>query len=784
VLLAYSLASGAATLTTADYSRAERFLWWNAERYVINGDIQHHWIGNEDRFWYLRANAVGGREFIVVDANTGHETSAFGQKLVAASLSKATGKRIADDALPFTSFSFLGNGAAIQFSVNGTIWVCQLNGSGCIGGPQVEQKSGEVLSPDGRRAAYVKNHNLWLRDTASGRDMPLTADGEEDYDYATESSDSTHAVTDQRLGKTLTPQLIWSADSRHILTYRLDQRGVKPLYLMQSVTDDGTIRPKLYPYRYALPGDTDIATLRLLLIDAVAPQSKFLDVPPLLAYGDESLFNIHYAWWSDDGRKVYFLRRARFAKSISLNVVDSMTGQPREILQETASTPVRLSDDDTGIWSAPSIHVLKNGDVIWYSERDGWAHLYYYEGATGRLRNRITKGDWVVSRIVHVDEEQRRIFFLARGREPHEDPYQQHLYSVNFDGSAMRLLTPENAEHHVATRLQVRDAELAAFSPSGRYFVDTYSRPDLPPVLVLRRADGRRIRQLEQADISKLREGGYTPVEPFQVLAADERTAIYGNLFRPSGFVASKKYPIIDSNYPGPHCTRTSKSFTAALFHPFETQSLADLGFIVITIDGRGTPHRSKAFLDYSYGRMEKASDLEDHIAGIRQLAQRYPYMDVERVGIWGVSAGGFAAARAVLKYPDFYKVAVSAEANHDQRGEVGSWAETYMGPLDRQLYDEASNLSLAANLKGKLLLMHGDVDDNTPPFLTLRLVSNLIKANKDFDLLLIPNANHGAFTLPYFTRKKWDYFVRNLLGAEPPSGYEITQPPSVHDLF
>jgi dipeptidyl aminopeptidase/acylaminoacyl peptidase len=286
----------------------------------------------------------------------------------------------------------------------------------------------------------------------------------------------------------------------------------------------------------------------------------------------------------------------------------------------------------------------------------------------------------------------------------------------------------------------------------------------MPPVFVVRRADGGLINRVAEADISGLRKEGYTPVEPFQVTAADGKTAIYGNLFRPSTFDASKKYPVIDSIYTLPSVIRTGKSFSGALFNYFEAQSLAELGFIVVTIDGRGTAYRSKAFLDYAYGHLDKVSDLDDHIAANRELARRYPYMDLDRVGADGVSAGGYGAARAILAYPDFYKVAVAAEGNQDQRAGPAALEETMLGPLDANTYTAASNLPLAAHLKGKLLLMHGDLDESASPSLTMKLVDALVKADRDFDLVIVPNEGHSMFAAsPYFIRKKWDYFVRNL---------------------
>lgn len=780
--LGSSWACAASTVAIADYARAERFLPWNASRYVVNGDIQHHWIGNEDRFWYLRTEPTGEKKFVVVDAASGEQSPAFDQKAIADALSKLTDNVVEAGKLPFSIFRYIQGNSAIQFEYAKKLWTCQLQSSTCVMSAPTEAAN-QALSPDGKWAAFVRDHNLWVRSTSGDEEFALTRNGIEHYEYAGTPGDSTDTITKMRHPGPTPPQVIWSPDSRYILSHQLDERKVKDLYLIQSVPEDGSVRPKLYTYRYDMPGDENVPELEPVVFNVGTRQEVRLATRSLIgAYG--SLITRHLTWWSADSKKIYYLNKDRFSKTLALDTADPASGHVTEILRESSKTYVQPCNGNP-FGDAPSIRVLLNGDVIWYSERDGWGHLYYYDGTKGTLRNQITHGNWVVRSIVRVDVTEKRVYFMANGREG-GDPYEQRLYSTQFDGSGMRLLTPEDADHElppvtnesISNDSLLSEAELDRFSPSGRYFVDSYSRPDLVPMLVLRACDGRLIRRLEQADITKLKEGGYIPIEPFQVLAADGKTAIYGNLFRPSTFDPGRKYPVIDAIYPGPQTIRTEKGFIGATFDDLEAQSLAELGFIVITIDGRGTPNRSKAFLDYSYGRMDKASDLEDHIAGIRQLAQRYPYMDLDRVGLDGASGGGYAAVHALEAYPDFYKVAVSASGNYDQRGYLSVWGETYNGPEEGSGSPSGSDLLLAANLEGKLLLMHGEMDDNVSPTLTMKLVDALIRANKDFDLLIIPNANHDAYTMsPYFIRRKWDYFVRNLLEAQPPVNYSIVRP-------
>ena len=779
--------AAAPAVTAQDYARAERFLSWNRDRYLINGDIQQHWIGATDRFWYQRTNEEGAKEFVVVNAADGARHPAFDQARIAAALSKLTGKPIEPGALPFSSFEYIGGERAIQFGIEDAQWTCQIKTAVCQRASSQAVKADESPSPDGKWVAYAREHNLGVRERSSGREVALTTDGIENYGYATESGHAAGVVRQRHGGRK--PQLLWSPDSRSILTFRVDERRVKDFHLIESTPEDGSQRPKFYSYRFALPGDQEIAQIHPVIIDVANRRTTAVDAAPLPVLAELVTYH-HNAWWSPDSRTVYSLRIDRFARSIGLEQIDARTGKVREILRESAEVGLHITNEDGVFLGHPAVRTLENGDVIWFSERDGWAHLYYYDGATGKLRNQITKGPWVVRSIVRVDEAKRLLYFTAGGREPGAEPYQQNLYCIRFDGSGIRLLTPETAEHRgggspgSGFESELSTAETGRFSPSGRYFIDNYSRPDLPPVFVLRTADGRLVKRLETADISKLREGGYTAIEPFQAVAADGKTAIYGNLLRPSTFSPDRRYPVIDAVYPGPSNIRAQKTFSGATFDTMEAQSLAELGFIVVTVDGRGTPHRAREFSDYAYGRYEKASDLEDHIAAIRQLANRYPYMDLDRVGVDGHSGGGYAAVHALLAYPDFYKVGVAASGNQDQRIGYSHWGELYIGPMDENRYLAASNTPLARNLKGKLLLAHGEMDDNVSPAQTLKLVDALVRENKDFDLLIVPNVNHLVRFSGYFIRRKWDYFVRNLLGAEPPPGYRIEEPEQIAKII
>src|SRR6266404_5037065 len=468
--------------------------------------------------------------------------------------------------------------------------------------------------------------------------------------------------------------------------------------------------------------------------------------------------------WSADGASLAFVSTSRDHKQEQLRVADAATGKVRDVLQETASTQYESGQGRVN-WR----YLPQSNEVIWYSERENWGHLYLYDLASGKLKNRITSGDWVVTQVLRVDDKARQVYFMADGREKGRDPYFAHFYRVGFDGKGLALLTPEDGNHDIVP------------SKDGRYFVDTYSKPDVAPVSVLRDADGKLLATIEKADISRLTATGWKPPVPIVVKARDGQTDLYGLMFQPTNLDPTRKYPIVNHIYPGPQSGSVgSRSFAASRG---DTQALAELGFIVVEIDGMGNPFRSKKFHDAYYGNLGD-NTLPDQVAGMKQLAQKYPYIDLERTGVYGHSGGGFATADAMFRYPDFFKVGISESGNHDNREYEDDWGERYHGLLQKTAdgkdnYDDSANQVLAKNLKGHLLLAHGTLDDNVPPYNTLLVVDALVKANKDFDLLMLPNQRHGyGAAANYMTRRRWDYFVRYLLGAEPPKEYELRPPP------
>ena len=734
-------------LTAPDYARAEQFLSYNTQPLVDGSAGPPNWLAN-DRFWY-RVLTARGAEFVLVDPARKTRTAAFDQARLAAALSQASGQPYEANRLPFRSFTFSPDEKTLTFAAGGKQW--QYNVASGQLTPQTPAAPApgadrEIVSPDGKLAAFIQDDNLWVRDTKTNQTTPLTTDGAPNYGYATDNAGWTHSDR---------PVLRWSPDSRKIATFRQDQRRVGNMYLTPTTVG----RPKLETWKYPLPGDKDIITIERVIVEVNPAKVVRLQVAPdphrgSLSDDISSSGTFDDVDWSPDGSQLAFVSTSRDHKQEKLRLADAATGAVRDVFSETVATQY-----ESGQGAINWRYLPKTREIIWYSERDNWGHLYLYDAATGKVKNQITKGEYVVTQLLKVDEQERQLYFLADGREP-GNPYFSHLYRIGLDGKHLKLLTPEPGNHQVT------------FAPSGRYFVDTYSQPDKPGQTVLRSAEGKLLKTLEKTDISRLVATGWKPPTPITVKAADAQTDLYGLLFTPTTLDPAKKYPIINYIYPGPQGGGVgSWSFSAARS---DHQALAELGFVVVVIEGSCNPLRSKSYHDACYGNMAE-NTLSDQIAGMRQLAQRYPYIDLARAGIWGHSGGGYATAAAMFRYPEFFKVGISESGNHENRNYEDDWAERYIGllktnPDSTTNYDNQANAAFAKNLQGKLLLAHGLMDDNVPASNTWLVVEALTKANKTYDLVVFPNAAHGYGVSSYYMmRRRWDYFVEHLAGRQPP---------------
>ncbi len=737
--------------TLEDYQRAEKFLPGNVRHLVYVADVSPHWIEKTNRFWYRRVGAkVGSKEseFVLVDAEQNTSGPALDHERLATALSQAAKQEYSATALPFSEIEFVDGGKAIRFSVDAAQWTCPLATYECHREQPHPETANEVLSPNKRWAAYVKEYNLYLRDVSTGTMLQLTNDGVAGWDYATPLP-SLRVMVDQGTEEVKQPAAVfWSPDSSKLVTYRLDSRNSGRFTSLQFVPPD-QLRPRAFTYVYPLPGEV-LAKAEPIIFDIqsgkrIDVQSALLELP----FQDGPGFD-----WFADSKSFHYDDDARGFKAKELRVVDASTGEQKVLVREQADSYVDPGETFYRFVEA-------TGEILWSSERDGWNHLYIYNRKTGQLENQITQGPWVVRGIEHIDEKNRRVYFMANGREKGEDPYQAHLYGVGLDGKGLQLLSPENANHSVSV------------SPDGTFFVDNYSRPDLPGEAVLRRTkDGSEVRVLEKTDASELLKTGWKFAEPFQGKAADGTTDLYGLIWRPSNFDAAKKYPIVEFVYTGPQGFFVPKNFAGTL----GLQSMAELGFVVVMVDGRGTAGRSRAFHQFSYRNL--GGSFEDHVAMIKQMAERYPYLDATRVGVFGTSAGGYGAAHAMLAFPEFYKVGVSTSGDHDARLDKAWWNEAYQGYPVQDDYAAQSNVTMAARLQGHLLLEHGDIDDNVHPVETIRFVDALMKANKNFDMLFVPNMFHGESGehALYLVRRRWDYFVQYLLGVTPPANFEIKE--------
>jgi len=724
------------------YARAEALLGPNLESKVLNGFVVPTWIGKTDRFWYRREIA-GGHEYVLVDAATGR-------------------KRVVPE-------------------------------SEVVPAPEPQPAAGLLPSPDGKQSLRVRDGNLHLVD-ATGAERALTTDGSPNAGYGIYPDNRADFVPRQRSGDPQPPvDTQWSPDGRTVLVPFIDQSKVPTYPFLESAPLDGSFRPIAYPVRIPLVGEHP-ATFEWRLIDFASGQQRRIELPyEKLLVIQQDMIAVRDSWWTKNSRHLYLAAHGDNMESAFLFEVDVATGASRTVVDDRV---LPRTDLNSTSYNPINVRVVRDGrELIWFSQRDGWGHLYRYDIASGRLLNRITSGDWLVRDIIEVDEKRGVLYFTASGREP-GNPYYRGIYRVKFDGSDLRLLSPEPADHPLAPnkRFVLSLEGVTPFkpvSPSGKYIAYTYSRVDQPPRFVVRRvADASLVAEIERADVTGLMAAGWRAPEEFTVKADDGKTDLWGVIYRPSDFDPQKRYPVIDAQYASPLTAVAPRNFFQAWRgrQPIAPSSYAELGFVVVSVDSRGTTYRSKDFLHHNYGRLN-VNGLDDHVHVIRELVKTRPYMDVDRVGIVGHSYGGYSALRALLEFPDFFKVGISSAPMATGHGMYNDYHwNAFQG---RPKYSDGSEwrpgpkevpsnwtvldaTSQASRLKGKLLLQLGELDENAPAGQILQFASALIRENKDFEFMYLPSRDHQFLGESYVMRRDWDFMVRNLMGREPPAGYQI----------
>ncbi len=812
----------------ADYQRAATFEQRTRDK-LFRQRIQPQWLPEVPQFWYRVDTAPNEWEFVFVDAQQGERRAAFDHQRLAAALHSATGETVDPQQLPFRWISLTPGATQIRFAAYGKSWRCDLpdyqlqeesasedenaqtrgvdrlrrwrrsrrtgaetqvefvnrtdqelqlswidssgeqRSYGAIapgkgreqhtyeghiwvvsdsqGKPlaifQATAEPGEAIvdsteplsldspnvtrtrrsraatSPDGRWQASIRDHNLLLQDTDSDEEIALSSDGTEQDAYR--------------------PQIFWSPDSKKLVVMQQAAGQGREIFLIESAPAD-QLQPKLHTLGYDKPGDR---------LPVSRPRLYDLETRRQIPISDElwpTPWSTQDIRWHADSGRFTFLYNQRGHQVLRIVEVDATTGATRAIIDEQSETFLDYAHKQFAHYADAT------REIIWMSERDGWNHLYLFDADSGKQKNAITRGPWVVRGVERVDEQSRQIWFRAGGIRPDQDPYYVHLCRVNFNGSGLTVLTESNGTHEWE------------FSPDGQFLIDRWSRVDQPPVTELHSAeDGQHLCELERADWSRLLETGWQPPERFVATGRDGTTEIYGVIVRPTHFQPGQKYPVIERIYAGPQSAFVPKSFALLSGH----HKLAELGFVVVQIDGMGTSHRSKAFHDVCWKNLAD-SGFPDRIRWLQAAAHRHSEIDLTRVGIYGGSAGGQSALRALLAHGDFYHVAVADCGCHDNRMDKVWWNELWMGWPIGPHYEEQSNVTQAHQLQGKLLLTFGELDRNVDPASTMQVVDALVKADKDFDLLIMPGTGHGAGERPYAQRRRMDFFVRHLLQVEP----------------
>lgn len=713
--------------TVEDYRRAlslsDRF-----DGLVTNVADNAEWIGESSELTFRRS-VEGGHRFRRVNAETLEERPAFDHERLAAALADLIAEEYTASTLPFESFDYTDGGAAIEFRAGGSRYRCDIPSYECaaVSTDAREEREDIRVSPDGRLEAFIQNYNVAIREVGSdGQPVLLSRDGSEGNAYSLKT-------------------IAWSPDSRKLAAYRIIPGYERQVHYIES-SPAGQLQPRHRTRNYTKPGDV-LPVRRPVLFDVETGEQHIVD---------DVLFPNAYSMsrleWREDGRAFTFEYNQRGHQVYRIIEVDAETGNARAVISEEPETFFYYRDSSGS--GKKFRHDLDDGrEIIWMSERDGWNHLYLYDGVAGRVEHQITRGEWVVRDVEWVDEENRQIYFAASGMNAEQDPYFVHYYRIDFDGTGLTALTDADATHTLS------------FSPDRQYYIVGWSRVDVPPITQLRRTrDGVVLAELGRGDQSALLAAGWTPPEPFVAKGRDGVTDIWGVIIRPTNFDPSRTYLVIESIYAGPHDNHVQKAFRVSARGMREQ---AELGFIVVQIDGMGTSNRSKAFHDVAWKNLKDAGFL-DRILWHQAVAERYPYYDLSRVGIYGGSAGGQNAMGALLFHPDFYHVAVADAGCHDNRMDKIWWNELWMSWPIGPHYEASSNVVNAHRLEGRLLLTVGELDTNVDPSSTFQVADALIKAGKEFDLVVVPGAGHARGD--YQQRKRFDFFVRHMLDVEPPN--------------
>ncbi len=723
--------------TAEDYRRAYSLREKYSANKVYYSNVVPSWIDGTHSFWYVRRTPEG-RIYVLVNADKSSRKDLFDHKRLAEALSASSGQKVESTALSLERLSVNSGLDTLRFAFAGHKWMYavrknRLTDQGAVPAPgkqrhwmevDDEKTAAPVVSPDGKYTAFIKNHNIYVKEQATGKERQLSIDG--------------------TLGNYYSAYIRWSPDSKKVAACKIRPVEKRYVYYVESSPKD-QLQPRLHKQEYAKPGDE---------LPFKVPCIYEVETGKVIQPSTE-LFDRQYdLWgpqWDNDSRAVTFEYNQRGHQVYRVLELSAETGKVRPLIEETSEKyvnyPLRYRYD------------LQDGKhIIWASERDNWNHLYMYDRTTGKVVNQITKGEWYVRQVVRVDEANRQIYFSANGVQPDEDPYLIRYYRIGFDGTGLTCLTPDEGMHQ------------AWFSDDMRYLVDVYSMVDKAPVAVLRSAaDGRVVMPLEQADISRLVAEGWKAPEVFTAKGRDGKTDMWGIIIRPTNFDPNKKYPVLEYIYQGPGSQYVPKTFTP---YNWYMTSIAELGFIVVMVDGMGTSFRSRSFENVCYKNLKDAG-LPDHIAWIKAAAAKYPYMDIDRVGIYGCSAGGQESMTAVLFHPEFYKAAYSACGCHDNRMDKIWWNELWLGYPVGEQYREGSNVENAHLLTRPLMLVVGEMDDNVDPASTMQVVNALIKANKDFELVVIPGARH-TMGEDFGEHKRYDFFVRYLLKVNPPAWDEL----------